>query len=79
MTGFGIHDMNAYGLLSRFLFLLCLLSAGLAHAAERRVALVMGNGAYPGSAKLRNAVADAKLMARTLEGLGFKVTLLTDV
>ena len=49
------------------------------HAAERRVALVMGNGAYPGSAKLRNAVADAKLMARTLEGLGFKVTLLTDV
>jgi hypothetical protein len=79
MTGFGIHDMNAYGLLSRFLFLLCLLSAGLAHAADRRVALVMGNGAYAGSAKLRNAVADAKLMARTLEGLGFKVTLLTDV
>lgn len=49
------------------------------HAAERRVALVMGNGAYAGSAKLKNAVADAKLMARTLEGLGFKVTLLTDV
>lgn len=49
------------------------------HAADRRVALVMGNGGYPGSAKLRNAVADAKLMARTLEGLGFKVTLLTDV
>jgi formylglycine-generating enzyme required for sulfatase activity len=58
---------------------LCLLCAGLAHAAERRVALVMGNGAYAGSAKLRNAVADAKLMARTLEGLDFKVTLLTDV
>jgi uncharacterized caspase-like protein len=39
----------------------------------------MGNGAYAGSAKLKNAVADAKLMARTLEGLDFKVTLLTDV
>jgi uncharacterized caspase-like protein len=76
-----VHPMNVHLLLPRFLFLLVLLFSlpVVAHAAERRVALVMGNGAYAGSAKLRNAVADAKLMARTLEGLGFKVTLLTDV
>lgn len=53
------------------------LSAGEA-AAEPRIALVIGNGAYAMVARLPNAVSDAKLMARTLSGLGFKVTELVD-
>jgi|GEM_PF-2397013 len=40
----------------------------------RRVALVIGNGAYP-SAPLKNPVHDARDMARTLRGLGFEVIL----
>ncbi|MHC1700096.1 MAG: caspase family protein [Humidesulfovibrio sp.] len=40
----------------------------------RRVALVIGNGAYP-SAPLRNPVNDARDMAATLRGLGFEVIL----
>ncbi|MFH1091686.1 MAG: caspase family protein, partial [Pseudomonadota bacterium] len=41
-------------------------------AAERRVALVIGNGEYR-SAPLRNPPNDAEAMARTLSGLGFVV------
>lgn len=41
-----------------------------------RIALVVGNGAYTGNlAALRNPVNDARLMARTLRGIGFAVTL----
>jgi TRAP-type mannitol/chloroaromatic compound transport system substrate-binding protein len=40
--------------------------------SERRVALVIGNGAYPTS-PLRNPVNDARDVARTLRGLGFDV------
>jgi hypothetical protein len=43
------------------------------HAAERRVALVIGNAAYP-DAPLRTPVNDARLMAATLRQLGFAVT-----
>jgi Caspase domain len=42
-------------------------------APERRVALVIGNGAYE-SAPLPNPVKDAKDMAEALEGFGFEVT-----
>ena len=41
--------------------------------AENRVALVIGNGAYQNVARLDNPTNDAKLMAETLSGLGFKL------
>jgi len=40
---------------------------------ERRVALVIGNAKYTSEARLKNAVNDAKLVAKTLRGLGFEV------
>jgi len=46
--------------------------------AEARIALVMGNGAYAHVGALANATNDAQLMADTLGGLGFTVTLLRD-
>ena len=41
--------------------------------AEKRIALVIGNGAYPKFGVLKNPPNDAKLMARTLRSLGFEV------
>ena len=46
--------------------------------SSRRVALVIGNNAYPGT-PLRNAVNDAQAVARTLKDLGFQVDLATDI
>ncbi|MFH1343008.1 MAG: caspase family protein [Pseudomonadota bacterium] len=40
-------------------------------AAEKRIALVVGNTAYRNIARLDNPSNDAKLMAETLTGLGF--------
>jgi formylglycine-generating enzyme required for sulfatase activity len=55
--------------------LLCLAFAAPASArAERRVALVIGNGAYKQS-PLKNPVNDARDMAATLRDLGFEVIL----
>lgn len=69
----------------------CLLALLLAHAcvptqaqsraatgAEHRIALVIGNGAYK-DAPLANPANDAVAIAKTLEGLGFKVILRTNV
>ena len=57
---------------------LCL-SAALANAPEdQRVALVIGNAAYPGDAALLNPVRDAAAMAGTLRSLGFTVIELRD-
>jgi uncharacterized caspase-like protein len=51
---------------------------GWAHAATdfsgKRVALVVGNGKYS-TAPLKNPVNDARAMARSLQELGFEVTL----
>jgi uncharacterized caspase-like protein len=64
--------------------LLSILSAvivvALAHPAwaEKRVALVIGNGAYQ-VGKLKNPPNDAKLMSKTLRGLGFEVIEHTDL
>ena len=57
------------------MILACLvfLLAAPAHA-DRRVALVIGNGAYP-SAPLKNPTNDARDMAATLKNLGFEVIL----
>lgn len=38
-----------------------------------RVALVIGNGDYGSMGTLRNPPNDARLMAKTLKGLGFQV------
>jgi hypothetical protein len=57
----------------RFLFvLLALLIPTLGFAAEKRVALVIGNSSYANS-PLKNPVNDAKDMATKLRGLGFEV------
>ena len=52
------------------LIALSLFLAGPA-AAEKRIALVVGNSAYQNIARLDNPKADATLMADTLRGLGF--------
>ena len=41
--------------------------------AENRIALVIGNSAYQSIGRLDNPTNDAKLMAETLRGLGFKL------
>lgn len=46
--------------------------------ADKRIALVIGNSAYPGAA-LRNPVNDARDMASALRRLGFEVISKTDV
>ena len=58
-----------------FTFLATGLSAfGPAHAAfEKKVALVVGNGAYRNAPTLANPVGDAKAIAETFRGLGFEV------
>lgn len=62
---------------ARFLIAACFLIVGAVlasacHAApERRVALVIGNGAYRFVNTLKNPDTDARLMAQTLRGLGF--------
>lgn len=42
-------------------------------AAERRVALVIGNAAYKNASTLKNSGNDAQLMASSLERLGFEL------
>jgi uncharacterized caspase-like protein len=49
-----------------------------AAGAEHRLALVIGNGSYK-DAPLANPVNDATAIAKTLQGLGFKVILRTNV
>lgn len=75
------------GAMRRTLFLLrawvLLLGLGLASAQANapggaRLALVIGNGAYPAPADLPNPVRDAESMAGALERTGFGVTLLRD-
>ena len=68
--------------LIRFLLACVMLGVALGYAqltaaAEQKIALVIGNSAYP-SAPLRNPVNDAKAMAEKLRQLGFDVTLRTN-
>ncbi len=60
-----------------FLCLLAFAAAGSACAYDDRVALVIGNDAYP-TEPLKNAVNDARAVARTLTDLGFKVVVKTN-
>lgn len=52
--------------------------ATLRGQGERRVALVIGNGAYQNVGPLRNTLNDARAMAQTLSGMGFQVLLRED-
>ena len=56
---------------------LLLVLAGPSCAADR-VALVIGMAAYQNVDALENTVSDARLIADTLTGIGFEVTLVTD-
>lgn len=58
--------------------LFCLLLAVPATAQGDRVALVIGIAHYHNIESLDNTVKDAQLIARTLEGIGFDVTLSLD-
>ncbi len=61
----------------RFLVALLVLVSGPAWA-QKRIALLIGNGGYEHVSGLANPRSDAELMAITLERIGFQVTLLTD-
>ena len=64
-----------------FLAVLCVCLScmtGLAQAAERRVALVIGNDHYQKFGALKNARADARAVANKLKALGFEVSLYLD-
>jgi hypothetical protein len=50
-----------------------LLSSGTAALADKRVAFVVGNGAYRNVPQLPNPVIDAKSMVKTLRSVGFDV------
>ena len=53
---------------------------GPAHAlAEKRVALIVGNGAYQNASTLANPPNDARDIAAALSGLGFQVISGTDL
>lgn len=56
-----------------------LLGAAPAYAeTAQRIALVIGNSAYRPGYELRNPVADARAVARSLSDLGFTVTMVMD-
>jgi uncharacterized caspase-like protein len=54
------------------------LTAGASVAAERRVALIIGNAAYTGIQRLQNPVSDATEIDRALRALGFQTLVLVD-
>src|SRR3954467_15126618 len=53
--------------------LMCMVLSVSAAKADRRVAFVVGNGAYKNVAQLPNPPIDAKAMAATLRNVGFEV------
>lgn len=57
-----------------FLFSICV----TVKSQDKRIALVIGNSAYPEGNLLTNAVNDANLMTATLQELGFEVINCTD-
>src|SRR5229473_1829922 len=53
--------------------LICMIFTADAAKADRRVAFVVGNGAYKNVAQLPNPPVDAKAMAAVLRNVGFEV------
>jgi len=64
-------------ILTAFL-VLCSVSMNVSAADGRRIALVVGNGAYGNLPKLANPPRDAALIAAKLRSVGFEVDLATD-
>jgi uncharacterized caspase-like protein len=60
------------------IFWLLICSVGVAHA-DKRVALVIGNGAYQHTPALINPKNDAEDIGKTLRGLGFETIVATDL
>lgn len=56
-----------------------ILSPIKALADSERIALVIGNAAYPGEAALKNTINDARLIADTLSEIGFDVDLIENL
>ena len=67
--------MKTLGLL---MVLSLVIGAAAASAAERRVALVIGNSAYRNAAPLANPIGDATAVGAALERLGFAVEVALD-
>src|SRR5580698_367880 len=65
--------------LTVILSLICMIFTANAAKADRRVAFVVGNGAYKNVAQLPNPPVDAKAMASTLRNVGFEVVEGTDL
>jgi hypothetical protein len=65
----GCRIVNAPGAVIALAFLLSAIACPA--AAEKRIALVVGNSAYQNVTRLDNPKNDASLMAGTLSGLGF--------
>ena len=59
--------------LTVILSLICMLLSAHSAKADRRVAFVVGNGAYKNVAQLPNPPVDAKAMAGVLRNVGFEV------
>jgi Caspase domain/Putative peptidoglycan binding domain len=59
--------------LTVILSLICMVFTANAAKADRRVAFVVGNGAYKNVAQLPNPPVDAKAMASVLRNVGFEV------
>ena len=59
--------------LTVILSLICMMFTAHAAKADRRVAFVVGNGAYKNVAQLPNPPVDAKAMASVLRNVGFEV------
>ena len=57
----------------RFLLLLCFFITSILFSQDKRLALVIGNSNYDSLVDLKNPVNDAKLIAKTLDSLGFDV------
>jgi uncharacterized caspase-like protein len=75
----GLRRAGLRGLLALAALLAATIAAaqappGASVVDEQRVALVIGNAAYRGDDALDNPVNDARLIARTLEQAGFRVT-----
>jgi ABC-type transporter MlaC component len=77
VTNFTDHVFLELGLMTRIwavvVVALAVFLTGQSALAEKRIALVIGNGTYPNLGALKNPPQDAKLMARTLRSLGFEV------
>ncbi len=68
-----------WGRLVSTIIVLCVLLSGLPAKADKRIALVIGNGAYRKTSHLANPQHDARAVAEKLESLGFSVQLGIDL